>query len=268
MGAAVIGGGALLILILALVSQAKAEKAEPGQPPGLPPMPPQPGPPVDDYAEPPPGYPPAPPAPPSDEYGEPPPGYPPSMPPPPEPLPPLPIPLPSEPPPPAIATPSGPLYLTTPFKQVPTIQWSKFVRLLAKGKEGTITKGARYGLFLFGVRRLADLGLVTNVKRGTYRGQTVWTGMWVPPYSEAIFLESSRLQYRAFIKSMMEYAKKYIVARKQYPTIFKIGTMQITMSGFLAFAHLVGFLGAINSLKSGNVKPDTLAFVKRANGLF
>ena len=252
MGPAVmLGGGVLLLLIFAFAGEkeAKAKELQP-IPPGPEPVPP--GPPI---------VIPAPPMPPGpldiDELPMPPP-----------PGPPGPGPVVPSPNGPVLVTPSGPILLTSPFKQIPTKNWSKFTKVMAKGKEGTITKGARYGMFLFGVRRLADLGLVSNVKRGTYRGQTVWTGTWIPPYSEAKFLTSSKLQYRTFIKSMLQYAKKYAAARKQKPQLFRLGNVPLTMSGFLAFAHLAGFMGAINSLKSKKIRPDTLAFVKKVNGLF
>lgn len=164
--------------------------------------------------------------------------------------------------------PGGVLLLKSPFKAVQSKNWSKFVKVAGKGQVGTITKGARYGLFLFGVRRLADLGLVTNVKRGTYRGQTVWTGTWVAPYSESAFLTSPQLQYRAFIKSCQIYAAKYAAARKQNPNIFIVNGKQLTLSGFLALTHLIGFMGAVDSLKKKTLKAETLAFTAKANGLF
>jgi len=164
--------------------------------------------------------------------------------------------------------PGGALLLKSPFTSVQSKNWSRFVKVMGKGQSGTITKGARYGLFLFGVRRLADLGMVTNVKRGTYRGQTVWTGTWVAPYSETAFLTSPQLQYRAFIKSCQIYAGKYAAARKQSPGIFIVNGKQLTLSGFLALTHLIGFMGAVDSLKKKTLKADTLAFTAKANGLF
>jgi hypothetical protein len=187
---------------------------------------------------------------------------------PPTPIPPVAPPQPKKQGVPTMVTPAGVLLLKSPFKSVPSKNWSKFVKVAGKGQVGTITKGARYGLFLFGVRRLADLGLVTNVKRGTYRGQTVWTGTWVAPYSENAFLTSAQLQYRAFIKSCQIYAGKYAAARKQNPNIFIVNGKQLTLSGFLALTHLIGFMGAIDSLKKKTLKAETLAFTAKANGLF
>ncbi len=158
--------------------------------------------------------------------------------------------------------------LSSPFGAVPAARWSQFVRLLARGREGTITPNARYGLFLFGVRRLADLGLVTNIRRGTYRGKTVWQGDWKPPYSSAAFLSSSRIQYRTFVKSMAAYARKYKAARAQNPGLFQLGGQPVTLSGFLALAHLAGFRGAVDFLRSGRRLPSTMALVAKANGLF
>lgn len=260
--AIVLGGGLILALIIAMSRRSEASEAPPPQ---ILPIPPQ-GPPPQMPPEIPPGYPP-----PEDEYppqDEHPPAIPPEVMPPPPPLPEIPPPSYDEPPPPTLPTQTEPLYLNSPFKQIPTPNWSKFVKFMAKGQEGTITPGGRYGLFLFSVRRLSDLGLVTNVKRGTYQGQTVWTGTWVPPYSEGVFMRSARLQYRAFIQSMRLYAQKYVAARKQQPALFNINGEPLTLSGFLAFAHLVGFLGAINSLKSKKIKPDTLAVVRKSNGIF
>ena len=170
--------------------------------------------------------------------------------------------------PPYMDTPSGPILLRAPLNGLSNTQWSKFVQRMARAKEGTMTKGARFGMFLFGVRRLADLGLITNVKRKTVNGQTIWAGTWVPPYSQAIFLSESKLQYQAFIKSVQELAAKFIAARSKSPGIFKVEGKPLTMSGFLALAHIAGFMGAINSLKAGKLRTDTLAFVKRLNGIF
>jgi len=64
------------------------------------------------------------------------------------------------------------------------------------------------------------------------------------------------------------YAAKYVAARKQKPGIFMISGKRLTLSGFLAFAHMVGFMGAIDSLKKKSIKPDTLNVVTKANGLF
>lgn len=271
-----IPAGLVLTLVVALAGQAKAEpkrrnglppQPDDAPPPDIDPIPPQ-GPPPADYE---PSYPP--------QYQEPPYQAPPSMPPgiPPEMLPPGDRPpavqpgtdVPGQPAqPPVMETPSGPILLKSPFPNVSNRQWSKFVQVMARGEEGTITAGARYGIFLFGVRRLADLGLVTNVKRGEYRGKTVWTGTWRPPYSESAFLTSSQLQYRAFVKSMKEYAGKYLEARKLRPEIFRIKTTPLTLSGFLAFAHVAGFQGAIKSLKERKVRPETLTFVAKANRIF
>ncbi len=261
----VIPTGLVLTLLVALAKSKKAEAAPqlPPQdvpPPPIPPIPGEGTPPV--YEEQPPAVPPP---------SVPPPGIPPEM-LPPQDRPPLvqpPVDMPGVPPsPPVMDTPSGPVILKSPFKAVSNRQWSKFVQRMARAEEGTITKGARYGIFLFGVRRLADLGLVTNVQRGTYRGNTVWTGTWVPPYSESTFLTSSKLQYQAFVKSMQEYAQKYAAARKKNPALFRIKTKPLTLSGFLAFAHIAGFMGAIKSLKERKVVPATLAFVEKNNGIF
>lgn len=158
--------------------------------------------------------------------------------------------------------------IASPFAGVAALAWSKFVAALARGQEGTITPTARYGRFLFGVRRLADLGLVQNVKRGTYQGKTVWTGDWTAPYSLNAFLSSSRLQYQAFVKSMTLWAKKYKPAKKANPAIFRIDGKPLSLSGFLALCHLAGFMGAVNFLKSGKRLPATMALVQKVNGLF
>lgn len=254
----VIPTGIALALLVALAKGAKAKEAPP--PEVRPPEPPQPPTPPG-YMPPPQPRPPQPPVDEDEDYGIP------SMPPPPAVPPPTPMPPePSQPP--VMETPSGPILLKSPFKNVSSKQWSRFVLRMARAEEGTITRGARYGMFLFGVRRLADLGLVDNVKRGTYQGQTVWTGTWVPPYSESKFLESSKLQYRVFVASMKQYAAKYAAARKQNPALFRIKTKPLTLSGFLAFAHVAGFMGAIKSLKQRKIRPETLSFVEKVNGLF
>ncbi len=112
--------------------------------------------------------------------------------------------------------------LASPFAGVPAAVWSKFVKVMARGKETTVTPGQMFGLFLMGIRRLADLGLVANIRRATSRGRTIWMGDWISPYSAQMFLDSSRLQYQTFVKSMVNYAKKYRAIQQQNPALLRL----------------------------------------------
>lgn len=157
-----------------------------------------------------------------------------------------------------------------PIEGINAAAWTTFARKL-KGPNA-IRYGA-YGVFAMSVRRLADLGLVKNVKRvrDPKTGKPVWTGTWVPPLSQQAYMSSLKTQYKAFAKSMSLYAALYRKARTARPGAFATAAngKPLTMSGFLALAHRAGGRGALAALSDPAKRfPQTWGFALKANGIF
>ena len=157
-----------------------------------------------------------------------------------------------------------------PIPGINALAWSKFAKAL-RGPNA-IRYGA-YGVFAMSVRRLADLGLVKDVKRvkDPRTGRPMWTGTWVPPLSQKAFMSTLKVQYKAFSKSMRLYAGLYKKARSAKPQLFAKAAngKPLTMSGFLALAHRAGGRGAMRALTDPSARfPQTWGFALRANGIF
>lgn len=166
-----------------------------------------------------------------------------------------------------------PPIIKSPIAGVSDGQWTGYVKTIARGKQGTITPGYSLGYFLIGMRALETIGFVKNVKKGTYKGRSVWLGDWVSPYSLERFLSSPQLQYEAFLKYSM-YQKNYIdknlkksigmienlydVDKKEY---------KISLSGIMGLAWQGGNQGAKDWL-DGFRKPATSEMFARTNGIF
>lgn len=157
-----------------------------------------------------------------------------------------------------------------PIPGINAAAWTTFAKRL-KGPNA-IRYGA-YGVFAMSVRRLADLGLVKDVKRvkDPKTGRPVWTGTWVAPMSQARFMGSLQTQYKAFAKSMAEYATLYRKARAARPQVYAKAAngRPLTLSGFLALAHRAGGRGALAAVALPEKRfPQTWGFALRANGIF
>jgi hypothetical protein len=123
------------------------------------------------------------------------------------------------------------------------------------------------------MRRLADLGLAVNLRRGTYGpdGKTVWLGDFKAPMSIDKFLANLKAQYRVFAKDMETHAR-YI--DKFYRDIIgkvEIDGAPVTMSGLLAVAKHAGDKGIASWLSSDEIRhqfPGTTSAFRRFNGQF
>lgn len=157
-----------------------------------------------------------------------------------------------------------------PIPGINAAAWTTFAKKL-KGPNA-IRYGA-YGVFAMSVRRLADLGLVKDVKRvkDPKTGRPVWTGTWVAPMTQQAYMSSLSTQYKAFAKSMALYAALYKKARAARPQVYAkaAGGKPLTMSGFLALAHRAGGRGALSAVALPSKRfPQTWGFALRANGIF
>lgn len=135
--------------------------------------------------------------------------------------------------------------------------WTDFVLAMKTQELGAVSASNELGMFGLRPRRLADLGLMRNLKG--VRSPTermIWIGEWVPPLSEAKFLADPRLQYRAFCESM----KRYAAGMGAIPD-------GLSLSGALAVLHRCG-PGGLETWSREERFPSTEALVEKTNGIF
>jgi hypothetical protein len=128
-----------------------------------------------------------------------------------------------------------------------------FQRAMASQRISDVSKEG-LGSFALGLRRLGELGVMANLRRAE-AGR--WCGDWVPPYSEAAFLGSLRLQAKIFHASVRNHDAE--LAGLARPA-------GASRSGCLAILHRGG-LGALREWPAGAFR-STKALFERANGLF
>lgn len=149
--------------------------------------------------------------------------------------------------------------------------WRKFVGVLSTQPLGHVSEYGGWGAFSFSPKRLADLGLVTDIHRTKYQGREVWGGTWVEPPRGALFLESFPLQYQTLVRSVLDHRPHYERLKRERPELFAtaVDGAPLTLSGWLALAHVAGLPGALKWLSSVSDRfPRTTALVKKANGIF
>lgn len=155
----------------------------------------------------------------------------------------------------------------SPLPGVPGRSWRRFVSVMVIAPRSTMTPRGRLGYFGLDARRLVDVGFMSDARKATIGGETgVWTGKWVAPLSDKIFLASAPAQYEAFARSM----------RCLIPTVAPIVGKTIegqraSLSGLLAAGHLAGRTGVITWAADPSVRQkfqSTTANFNRANGLF
>lgn len=159
--------------------------------------------------------------------------------------------------------------IPTPWKDVSTAQWTRFCAVMAEGKKPTyINDKGFYGLFKLSVRRLADLGIMSNPHSHNTAAGRVWDGTWVVDKEK--FLTDPTLQYKMFGKSMDLY--RNIIAEKYKQVMgLNIEGRPATLSGLLALCHASGSEGAYKWLTEKTIRAKfkwvTEAY-NRANGIF
>lgn len=150
----------------------------------------------------------------------------------------------------------------SPLRGVGHAAWTKFVNIMAvQGPTYESPKGY-FGMFLFGVRRLVDLGVMKNAKK-TSAG---WTAEWSVPKEK--FLGNAPVQISALGKSMAAYQR--LVLDKYGAAIgITAAGKPATMSGLLAVAHFAGGAGLGKWVTDpSSRKGSTTAAYLRANGIF
>lgn len=144
--------------------------------------------------------------------------------------------------------------------------WTDFVYAMKTAPLGAISESGGLGMFEMKVRRLGDLGVMKDVgAKKLPSGKLVWVGEWIPPITQAAFLASPKMQYRAFSKSMQLY-KKGIESGELLPEGGDLPS-GMTLSGALAALQRRGPLGVRRWQESAQF-PSTEELYQRANGIF
>lgn len=155
------------------------------------------------------------------------------------------------------------------WKDVPADRWTAFVRAMGNRKAKDVDARGKFGMFGIGARRLVDLGLMRNPKKGTVNGQKgVWTAEWVPPHSQEKFLSSPEAQYRTFVASMIDYRRAINQQMQGKGQPAPVNGKRVTLSGLLAVAHHAGMGGLEKWLSGERRVPVTTAAFERATEIF
>jgi hypothetical protein len=157
----------------------------------------------------------------------------------------------------------------SPWRDVPSDKWTSFVKLMAVSAPAQekdplmfYMSTGRYGMFLMGVRRLVDLGIMTRPKKDA---KGVWTAEWVMPKER--FLGDPKVQLKAFVASMIRLRQE---VSKRYGAAFgkNVEGAPATLSGLLAVAHYAGLEG-LGKFLTGEVRKEAaVAAYKKANQIF
>jgi len=158
--------------------------------------------------------------------------------------------------------------MTSPLPEASARAWTRFVELIAGNNAfSSVSSRGDLGLFQFSLRRLADLGFVTNPRKD---GSGRWTADWIAPYSQAQFLSDGKLQYQTFVRATL--ADREAILARHNDAIGRVLAHKVaTLSGLLAAARQAGLRGLAAWLASGadRVKfPQTTTAYLRANGLY
>jgi hypothetical protein len=143
------------------------------------------------------------------------------------------------------------------------LRWTKF--LLAMVREVSDVSNGHVGYFYFAWPRLVYLKLATNLrKEENDKGRKIWTADLLSPPTIEEFLESSKLQYAAFSKSILDYLPT--ILRPQFTAFVgkDIEGKRVSISGLLAVAHVAG----IEGLKSWLSNPEDREKYPNTTGAF
>jgi hypothetical protein len=150
----------------------------------------------------------------------------------------------------------------SPWRDVSHTAWTRFVRIMAVSPASYESAKGYYGMFLFGVRRLVDLGIMKNPKKTA----TGWTADWAVP--KAKFLADGALQAAALGRSMKSY-RKLVIEKYGKAIGLPVAGKPATLSGLLAVAHFAGAAGLGKWItEPTSRKSETTAAYTRANGVF
>jgi len=166
--------------------------------------------------------------------------------------------------------------LKSELPQVSNEQWTDFVFTMKSQQRNDVSPSNGLGMFDMRYKRLADLGLVTNVR---YKFDPIikrsvqiadWTGSLtrVDPVTHQQtqtartkdeFLLSAADQYDVFVRSMRAYAREIAVGKIRIP-------VGVSVSGALAILHRGG-RAALDKWQEQQF-PETRDLFLRTNGVF
>lgn len=141
-------------------------------------------------------------------------------------------------------------------------QWTAFVSACITARLSEVNESNQLGMFAMTPRRLADLGLINNLKccKSPKSGRTVYAGDFILPLTADKFLKSPAMQYKVFATSMKNYVDQILDG-----SIEK--TDDMSLSGALALLHRAG-PNALVMWKKGERFAATETVFLCANGLF
>lgn len=145
------------------------------------------------------------------------------------------------------------------------LRWSRF--LLSVVREISDVSNGHVGYFYFAWPRLVALKLATNLKK---KGKT-WKADFVEPPTLDEFLASSKLQYEAFVKSVLEYLPVLTSPSIQAFMGKVVNGKRVTLSGLIAVAHRAGLDGLRSWLSSPDDQlkyPNTTATFEKSTQIF
>lgn len=135
--------------------------------------------------------------------------------------------------------------------------WNDFVNRMSTASSHVVSDANALGMFEMTPRRLADLGYVSRLKRAqSSKGRTIWVATFKRPMTSGAFLRSPRVQYRAFARSMRDYAARIAAGEIAKP-------VAMSLSSALAVLHRAGPHGL-----RGKLHGATAAFARSVEGLF
>jgi hypothetical protein len=155
--------------------------------------------------------------------------------------------------------------LESPIEGVSDAAWTEFVLAMRVAALGTVSANSDLGMFAMKPRRLADLGLVKDLKRErSPLGPMVWTGVW--KMSQEKFLASPSAQYSAFTRSMTRYVDALKAGELPLP---EGGVPEdMSLSGMLAILHKCGPSGLRTWNDEANRFELTITLYEATNGVF
>lgn len=168
---------------------------------------------------------------------------------------------------PVIQPPSAPKgrVLRSEIEGVSDAKWTDFVLTMKTGSLESVSSANARGMFEMKPRRLADLGLMTNLRKSrSPEGSLVWLGDFAPPLTWEKFKNSPSIQYKAFVDSCKRYVDD--LCDRKLPSPDK-GLKGVSLSGALGILHRVGPSG-LKTWGDGERFGDTVKMFERVNGIF
>jgi hypothetical protein len=156
-----------------------------------------------------------------------------------------------------------PSYLPSELDEVSDEEWTRWVSAMKVADLTTVSDNGSLGMFAMKPRRLADLGLMSNVVKTPRKKGATWDGDWVPPMTQDHFLGNASIQYRVLAASTRLYSDALADGTIAIPP-----GLDISLSGALALLHRCGPQALANWVDGDKRLPASVALLEKANELF